>query len=216
MDDEPVPLESVVGGSIRGNGWLVEPGRYTTDFGSHRFTFTITEPVVWIESNARITFRAPNGAEGEDLFVLTNYAGVIPPERASEHAPHHPLVPTYAEAMPENLGDWMTSVGQLTPGEQMDLVGEGGVEAMAWDVAVDISNGGGFDCPRGNGECVSGLANADEGVYIFWEGSSFRLWQFGGTAEGVYGFLQSRTTAFEDTVGLADMIIQGMTVEPAA
>ena len=82
--------------------------------------------------------------------------------------------------------------------------------------AVDTSNGGGFQCPRGRGECVSALVNPDEGVYIFWEGSSFRVWQFDGAADGLYGFMQSRVSEVEDTIGLAEMIIGGMSVEPTA
>jgi hypothetical protein len=60
------------------------------------------------------------------------------------------------------------------------------------------------------------LANDNEGVYVFFEGSSFRVWQFDGAADGVYGFMQSRVSEFEETIGFADMILNGMTVEPAA
>lgn len=211
LNDEVIPLEDVVGGTIRGEGWLVEPGRYTTVLGTHRYTFEVTEPVVYLDSDLRITFTPDTSSSTPEMFVLTHFVGVIPPDSTGEHAPHDPVVPTYTEPLPASLGTWLDKVPQFLPGDQMDLTLEAGVTARAWDVDVDGSTGGTFHCHFG--DCVAALVQETEGVYVLFEDHRFRLWQLTGVGDGVYGFMQSRVSAFDEMVGLTDMLLNGMTIE---
>ena len=208
---DPVPLESVVGGTIRGEGWLVEPGVYTRSLGDLELQFSITEPVVYFGYEG-VVFGPDTSSPTQDLFVLTEFVGVIPPERAGEHADHEPIVPLYTEPVPENLGSWLDSVTQLEVSASADLNAPN-VEGSYWEVEVD-GEGATFHC--GFGSCVSALVHETSGVFVLFEDGLFRIWQLQGESDGVFGFLQSSKATYAEMTEMAEMIFQGMTVTPAS
>ncbi len=208
--DNVVPLASVVGGTIRGEGWLVEPGRYTTEMGNRVFTFTIPKPVVYFDSDVRITFGPDTSSDVPDLFALTEFVGVIPPELVGEHAPHDPVIPTYSIPVPESLGTWLTSVPQLSTGNEIELTTETGFGGSAWDVEVSDPSIGTFHCSFG--DCIGSLVQESEGVWVLFDAARFRLWQMSGEAAGLYGFLQSRPDTFTDMVSLAETILSDIEI----
>lgn len=210
VSDDPKPLDSVVGGTPRGEGWLVEPGTYTSQLGAHAYTFRITEPVVYFPSDVRITFGPPNSIERFDMIVFMNLEGVIPAAEAGHHADHDPVVPEYTVPTPERLDDWVRSVPQLVLGAEQEYAFDG-YPARAWDVTVDESTTDTFDCPWG--ACVSAWVHETEGVYVLFKEGQFRLWQFDGDAQGVYGFLQSRDSSFAATVALAEMLLEDLIIQ---
>ena len=204
---EAVPLDSVVGGTIRGEGWLVEPGLYTTSLGDRELLLSITEPVVYFGYQG-VVFGPDTNSPNQDLFVLNEFVGVIPPERVGEHADHDPIVPPYTEPVPDDLGSWLSSVSQLVSSDRQELTTPN-IEGAYWDVRVD-GEGDTFHC--GFGSCIGSLVQEVAGVFVLFKDSSFRLWQLDGEADGMYGFLQSDDDSFEEVTALADMILDGLTV----
>ena len=201
---EVLDLESVVGGTLSGAGWLVDPGFYRTTLGEHELTLDIAEPVTYIDFLESMFFLGPRGTmmTGGKLGIVST-VGVIPASRVGEHPPHDPIVPTYAEPVPDELETWIQDVEQFVLSEIDTSMGR------AWKITIDPSAGS-FQCHDGN--CVATLVT-ESGVLVMGdEGWTYGLWELEGSA-GLYGYLETRGD-LDPIVELAESLFQGMTVEP--
>ena len=201
-------LESVVGGTASGAGWLVEPGTYETAFEDQPVLIDVTEPVTYFESEGRLDF-GQQVVDGNvpDWVSLTKFAGVIPVDQASQHAHHDPVVPVYTAELPEDLGAYLETVPALIVEDAGAIHGDG-FTARAWNVTVDSSQGDTFSCFVG--DCVGILVHEFGGVFVFGDDSSHRVWQLDEDGAGVYGYLLSRPETFEEAVALAEMLLSNL------
>jgi len=206
------PLEDVLGVTASGSGWHVEPGTYSGAIGDVTVTIDISQPVTYFESSGRLDFGPETIVDSTvpDWVSLNQFVGVIPPEKAGEHAPHEVVVPDYTVDLPDDLGPYLESIPHLVVEEAESIQGIG-FTAKSWNVTVDPSQGDTFSCFLGS--CVSVLVSESGGVFVFGSDASARVWQFDGDGESIYGYLQSRPGSFEDTVAVAEMLIAGLAIE---
>ena len=206
-------LEDVVGVTAADPvGWLVQPGRYDAEFNGFRVEFEVSQPIRYLDGEGRLDFAAePKGGSDLPEWVrLGTFVGVIPAEMAGVHAPHEPVVPPHTADLPEDLGEYLETVPQLVVEEVGQIEGQG-FKARAWNVSVDPAQGNTFSCFLGS--CVSALVSEFGGVYVFGSAAAARVWQLDGPGEGVYGYLQSPPEDFENTVAIAEMILESLSFE---
>jgi hypothetical protein len=203
------PLEDVIGGTVSGAGWAVEPGTYSAAFDGQIVILGIEEPVTYLEGDGRLDFTPfdPVRSGAPEWVMLGTFVGVIPPEEAGRHADHEPIVPEYTAEIPDDLGAYLRMIPQLEVEEAGQIEGDG-FSARAWDIAVDPSQGSTFQCFLG--DCVSVLVSEYGGVYVFGDAASARVWEFEGDGDGVYAYMQSDPDKFEGTVALAEMLFDDM------
>jgi len=203
---EVVDLETVVGGTLSGAGWLVEPGFFRTTLGEHELIFDVTEQLTYIDfTESMLFFGAPGAMMTSGKIGIVSTEGVIPADRVGEHAPHDPIVPTYTEPVPNELGTWIEDVEQFVWSEIDTSIGR------AWEITIDPSAGS-FQCHDGN--CVSTLVT-ESGVLVMGDdGWTYGLWELEGSAGGLYGYLEARGE-LDPVVELAEAIFGDLRVQTA-
>ncbi|MEA1904079.1 MAG: hypothetical protein U9N56_11220 [Actinomycetota bacterium] len=202
---EIVDLQGVVGRSISSEGWLVEPGRYAETLETVSLQLNITEPLSYFET---LMFgRTGTRYELFEVVVLTDFAGIIPADRVAIHPVHGVIVPDYTVALPDDLSDWLESVPQLEVENAGEVVGND-FTARAWDIRVDASQGETFECQFGN--CVATFVHGSDGTHVVGDEFQFRVREFKGAGSGVYGFMQSSSASFDDTLAIAEMLFNDL------
>ena len=113
---------------------------------------------------------------------------------------------------PENLGDWLEAVPQLDVVDGGEVAGEG-FTARFWDITVDATGGTTFECWAGN--CIATFVPESNGFWVMGDGFQFRMFEFTGVGDGLYGFMQSHPSAYADTLALTEMLLEGLKSAPA-
>ncbi len=196
-------VEDAVGDKPSGDGWLVEPGIYTSDHVGVPIRLEIAEQVALVGDRS-LTFGRPyvRTAQPNMMFLFTP-AGIMPADVVGTHPDHDPLIPVNTQEMPEDLEAWFDSVPQI-----VILASDAGEGWRSWDVTVDASAGDTYNCGWGN--CVATFVSSAFGPIALWDTFDFRIWEFTGAGEGLIGFMQSDPLAADTTAALAEMLVGGL------
>ena len=93
-------VESVVGGTASGDGWLVEPGTYTSEEMTLPTRLDLAEQVAFIDGGD-LTFGRPGVTFSQlDMVFFFTPVGITPAAVAGIHPDHDPLIP-------ENTRRWL-------------------------------------------------------------------------------------------------------------
>ncbi len=204
------PLEGAAGGTSNLNGWVVDPGRYSTDRIGIPVELTFDEAVTWFDGDGLIEVGRSNvSGDQNDVVVIVAPVGIIPATEIGVHPPHDPIVPVNTEPFPEDLGDWFADTSQLIVADSGQIDAASG-SAKWWDVDLDVSAGDTFRCYLGN--CVANLVHPKWGAFVFGDEKRFRLYQMSGAVADVIVFVQAGSEAFDDTVELSESIVATMVV----
>ncbi len=208
---EPTPLRDVEGETRNGIGWLAEPGIYVAYVDGRTITLDLPEAFTYIPRQTDLIVAPAEISPGIQIisFALTSIDGVIQPDQVGV-APEDSTVSEVTESAPETLSDWLDAVSQMNTSSLAAVEGADWV-AQGWDVTVDPDAGETFPCPYG--DCVATLVPDGAAVYIAGDAFGFRLWQFDGVAEGLYGFAQAPLDDLETAEAFYAMVLSGLTIE---
>lgn len=210
-EPEPMPLRDVEGETRNGIGWLADPGLYVAYVDGRTITLDLPEAVTYVPRQSDLILAPADIPPGIRIisFALTPIEGVIQASHVGVQ-PDESRVSEVTEPAPEVLSDWLDAVSQLNTSSLSAAEGAGWV-AQAWDVTVRPAAGETFSCTYGN--CVATLVPKGAGAYIAGDAFGFRLWQFDGAAEGLYGFGQAPLEDLEAAEAFYQMVLSGLTVE---
>lgn len=208
---EPTRLRDVEGETRSGIGWLAEPGLYVAYVDGRTITLDLPEAFTYIPRRTDLILAPADIPPGIQIisFALTSLEGVIQAAHVGA-PPDDSTVSEVTESAPDLLSDWLDAVSQMNTSSLAAAEGADWV-AQAWDMTVDPSAGETFPCPYGN--CLATLVPKGAGVYIAGDEFGFRLWQFDGAAEGLYGFAQSPLDELDAAEAFYDMVLSGLKIE---
>ena len=163
----------------------------------------LAEQVAFIDGGD-LTFGRPGVTFSQlDIVFFFTPVGITPAAVAGIHPDHDPLIPENTLELPDDLGAWFDAVPQITT-----LASDAGDGWRSWDVTVAATAGETYPCDFGN--CVGTLVTSFWGPIVVGDTDNFRIWQFTDAGAGVYGFLQSDPATLDDTVALAEMLLEGL------
>lgn len=200
-------VEDAVGGTPSGDGWLVDPGVYTSDHVGVPIRLEITDQVALVGDRSLSIGRPYVRFSKPDMMFFFTPVGIMPADVVGIHPPHDSLIPVNMQEMPDDLQAWFDSIPQI-----VILDSEEGEGWRSWDVMVDASAGQTFDdCGRGN--CVATFVSSAFGPILLWDTADFRIWEFNGAGDGLIGFMQSDPSTVDTTTALAEMLLDGLSFE---
>ena len=204
-------ITTMVGGRISGDGWWVEPGTYSADLAGTSLRVGITGPAAYLPFDGSVTFGLPGtGGAESDLVDFTTFVGIIAPDFAGIHPDHDKTVPDETTPIPENLTAWFDAVPQVQIEAMSEITGPSAT-GFVWDIKIDDTGGQTFPCQFGN--CIASLVSETWGPYVMGTGAQFRIWQFTGDGEGIFGFMQAHPARYDETSALADMLLAELKIE---
>lgn len=212
VECEPVPLADGLG-ERTGSGKAVAPGCYSVDKLSTPFVVEIRDDGYSFLEAEKFAVFAKDGTDWDqpNVFFLGEFVGVIPGPIAGTHPDHDVPIGSLMEPMPSDLADWFATTPQVVVLDSGQATVAGSQTAW-WDVTVDPNTGDNFNCNVG--WCIAALVppppEARGTNFIMGSQMTYRIMQFLDDRAGLFAWIQSFESSFEETVEMADDILSGV------